>query len=75
MGSSHYRYKDSTKTSFKSSTRLECMMQDYPKTLPPSAKVGFTVSWHYILGTVLLIEKFLILSLCFHLLLVSCLHM
>jgi UDP-sugar pyrophosphorylase len=28
---------------FKSSTRLECMMQDYPKTLPPSAKVGFTV--------------------------------
>ncbi|KAM7511129.1 hypothetical protein LguiB_010004 [Lonicera macranthoides] len=41
------KYKDSTKTSFKSSTRLECMMQDYPKTLPPSARVGFTVmdSW------------------------------
>ncbi|CAA7409048.1 unnamed protein product [Spirodela intermedia] len=41
------KYKDSTKTSFKSSTRLECMMQDYPKTLPPSAIVGFTVldSW------------------------------
>ncbi|CAN6476184.1 unnamed protein product [Victoria cruziana] len=38
-----FRYKDSTKTSFKSSTRLECMMQDYPKTLPPTAKVGFTV--------------------------------
>ncbi|KAL8110331.1 hypothetical protein AgCh_026161 [Apium graveolens] len=37
------KYKDSTKTAFKSSTRLECMMQDYPKTLPPSAKVGFTV--------------------------------
>ncbi|CAN6476183.1 unnamed protein product [Victoria cruziana] len=37
------KYKDSTKTSFKSSTRLECMMQDYPKTLPPTAKVGFTV--------------------------------
>lgn len=37
------KYKDSTKTSFKSSTRLECMMQDYPKTLPPSARVGFTV--------------------------------
>ncbi|XP_064965694.1 UDP-sugar pyrophosphorylase-like isoform X1 [Musa acuminata AAA Group] len=37
------KYKDSTKTSFKSSTRLECMMQDYPKSLPPSAKVGFTV--------------------------------
>ncbi|KAK2974555.1 hypothetical protein RJ640_009777 [Escallonia rubra] len=41
------KYKDSTKTSFKSSTRLECMMQDYPKTLPPTARVGFTVmdSW------------------------------
>jgi UDP-sugar pyrophosphorylase len=38
-----FRYTDSTKTAFKSSTRLECMMQDYPKTLPPSAKVGFTV--------------------------------
>ncbi|KAJ0026401.1 hypothetical protein Pint_08084 [Pistacia integerrima] len=36
-------YKDSTKSSFKSSSRLECMMQDYPKTLPPSARVGFTV--------------------------------
>ncbi|XP_073035938.1 UDP-sugar pyrophosphorylase-like [Primulina eburnea] len=41
------KYKDSTKTAFKSSTRLECMMQDYPKTLPPSARVGFTMmeSW------------------------------
>ncbi|XP_048540407.1 UDP-sugar pyrophosphorylase [Triticum urartu] len=41
------KYTDSTKTAFKSSTRLECMMQDYPKTLPPTAKVGFTVmdSW------------------------------
>lgn len=38
------RYKDASKTSFKSSTRLECMMQDYPKTLPPSARVGFTVN-------------------------------
>ncbi|XP_065040304.1 UDP-sugar pyrophosphorylase isoform X2 [Musa acuminata AAA Group] len=37
------KYKDSTKTSFKSSTRLECMMQDCPKSLPPSAKVGFSV--------------------------------
>ncbi|PSS31875.1 UDP-sugar pyrophosphorylase [Actinidia chinensis var. chinensis] len=36
------KYKDSTKSSFKSSTRLECMMQDYPKTLPPTARVGFT---------------------------------
>ncbi|KAK4481326.1 hypothetical protein RD792_012211 [Penstemon davidsonii] len=42
------KYKDSTKTAFKSSTRLECMMQDYPKTLPPSARVGFTVmeTWY-----------------------------
>lgn len=39
-----YRYKDSSKTAFKSSTRLECMMQDYPRTLSPSAKVGFSVS-------------------------------
>ncbi len=38
------RYKDASKTLFKSSTRLECMMQDYPRTLAPSAKVGFTVS-------------------------------
>ncbi|CAM6129903.1 unnamed protein product [Calypogeia fissa] len=37
------KYKDASKTSFKSSTRLECMMQDYPRTLSPSAKVGFTV--------------------------------
>ncbi|KAI3716552.1 hypothetical protein L1987_67507 [Smallanthus sonchifolius] len=38
------KYKDSTKTAFKSSTRLECMMQDYPKTLSPSARVGFTIN-------------------------------
>ncbi|XVE95564.1 hypothetical protein REPUB_Repub02eG0108900 [Reevesia pubescens] len=37
------KYIDASKTSFKSSTRLECMMQDYPKTLPPTARVGFTV--------------------------------
>lgn len=37
------KYKDTSKTSFKSSTRLECMMQDYPRTLPPTARVGFTV--------------------------------
>ncbi|PNW73176.1 hypothetical protein CHLRE_14g621751v5 [Chlamydomonas reinhardtii] len=36
------KYKDATKTAFKSSTRLECMMQDYPKALPASARVGFT---------------------------------
>jgi hypothetical protein len=37
------KYKDASKTAFKSSTRLECMMQDYPKALPPYARVGFTV--------------------------------
>lgn len=37
------KYKDASKTAFKSSTRLECMMQDYPKALPPSAAVGFTL--------------------------------
>ena len=37
------KYKDASKTAFKSSTRLECMMQDYPRALPPSAAVGFTV--------------------------------
>ncbi|KAH1047795.1 hypothetical protein J1N35_038579, partial [Gossypium stocksii] len=30
-------------TSFKSSTRLECIMQDYLKTLPPLARVRLTV--------------------------------
>ncbi len=43
------KYKDASKTGFKSSTRLECMMQDYPKALPPYAAVGFTVVnqvWH-----------------------------
>ena len=37
------KYADASRTAFKSSTRLECMMQDYPKELPPSASVGFTV--------------------------------
>lgn len=39
------KYKDETKTTFKKPTRLECMMQDYPKLLKrelPNAKVGFT---------------------------------
>ncbi|KAG1667267.1 hypothetical protein FOA52_012555 [Chlamydomonas sp. UWO 241] len=36
------KYKDASKTVFKSSTRLECMMQDYPKALPQGSKVGFT---------------------------------
>jgi UDP-sugar pyrophosphorylase len=37
------KYADATRTAFKSSTRLECMMQDYPKALGKGAKVGFTV--------------------------------
>jgi UDP-sugar pyrophosphorylase len=37
------KYTDGTKTAFKSPTRLECMMQDYPKSLEPSAPVGFTI--------------------------------
>ena len=37
------KYKDATKTSFKSPTRLECMMQDYPRTIPATHKVGFTL--------------------------------
>lgn len=37
------KYADSSRTAFKSSTRLECMMQDFPKTLPDGSKVGFTV--------------------------------
>lgn len=37
------KYTDDTKTKFKKPTRLECMMQDYPKLLiGRNAKVGFT---------------------------------
>eukprot|EP00815_Leptocylindrus_aporus_P005842 CAMPEP_0116068674 /NCGR_PEP_ID=MMETSP0322-20121206/11812_1 /TAXON_ID=163516 /ORGANISM="Leptocylindrus danicus var. apora, Strain B651" /LENGTH=721 /DNA_ID=CAMNT_0003555851 /DNA_START=60 /DNA_END=2225 /DNA_ORIENTATION=- len=40
------KYKDETKTTFKKATRLECMMQDFPKLLQKEmgseAKVGFT---------------------------------
>eukprot|EP00331_Platyophrya_macrostoma_P010990 CAMPEP_0176432794 /NCGR_PEP_ID=MMETSP0127-20121128/15599_1 /TAXON_ID=938130 /ORGANISM="Platyophrya macrostoma, Strain WH" /LENGTH=570 /DNA_ID=CAMNT_0017815019 /DNA_START=18 /DNA_END=1730 /DNA_ORIENTATION=- len=36
------KYADSTKTKFKSSTRLECMMQDYPKFLKSNDRVGVT---------------------------------
>lgn len=36
------RYKDGSREAFKSSGRLECMMQDYPQALPSSASVGFT---------------------------------
>ncbi|KAL1508677.1 hypothetical protein AB1Y20_004772 [Prymnesium parvum] len=37
------KYTDSSKTAFKSPTRLECMMQDYPKSLSSGARVGFSV--------------------------------
>jgi UDP-sugar pyrophosphorylase len=36
------KYADEQKLKFKKPTRLECMMQDYPKVLPPGARVGFT---------------------------------
>ena len=36
------KYADSARTSFKKPTRLECMMQDFPKLLGPEDKVGFT---------------------------------
>ncbi|KAL6777586.1 USP2 [Auxenochlorella protothecoides x Auxenochlorella symbiontica] len=36
------KYADAGRTSFKSSTRLECMMQDFPKDLPSTARVGYT---------------------------------
>lgn len=36
------KYADETKTKFKAPTRLECMMQDYPKLLENSERVGFT---------------------------------
>jgi len=36
------KYKNSEKTLFNKPTRLECMMQDYPKCLGPEAVVGYT---------------------------------
>jgi UDP-sugar pyrophosphorylase len=36
------KYADSSRTKFKSATRLECMMQDYPKLLKAENKVGIT---------------------------------
>ena len=36
------KYRDASRTAFKKATRLECMMQDYPKTLPADKKCGFT---------------------------------
>lgn len=37
------KYADEQKTTFKSSTRLECMMQDYPQLLTENERVGFTM--------------------------------
>jgi UDP-sugar pyrophosphorylase len=36
------KYADATRSQFVSPTRLECMMQDYPKLLAPESKVGVT---------------------------------
>jgi len=36
------KYKNKEKTEFKKPTRLECMMQDYPKLLAPDIAVGVT---------------------------------
>jgi UDP-sugar pyrophosphorylase len=36
------KYADEKKQKFKKWTRLECMMQDFPKCLPESATVGFS---------------------------------
>ena len=38
------KYSDDKKTSFKKPTRLECMMQDYPKLLGSESRVGFTLA-------------------------------
>jgi UDP-sugar pyrophosphorylase len=37
------KYANEEKTEFKSATRLECMMQDYPKLLTSQGEVGFTM--------------------------------
>jgi len=37
------KYANAERTQFKAPTRLECMMQDYPKLLTGEGKVGFTM--------------------------------
>eukprot|EP00811_Abedinium_folium_P037301 NODE_9929_length_1390_cov_3.560570.p1 GENE.NODE_9929_length_1390_cov_3.560570~~NODE_9929_length_1390_cov_3.560570.p1 ORF type:complete len:303 (-),score=57.83 NODE_9929_length_1390_cov_3.560570:245-1153(-) len=37
------KWADSTKTKFKSATRLECMMQDFPRLCSPEDAIGFTL--------------------------------
>lgn len=42
------KYANEERTEFKSATRLECMMQDYPKLLSSTGEVGFTMyeTWY-----------------------------
>lgn len=42
------KYANEERTEFKSATRLECMMQDYPKLLSSTGEVGFTTyeTWY-----------------------------
>ena len=38
------KYADpATRTAFASSARLECMMQDYPRSLGPDSRIGYTL--------------------------------
>lgn len=37
------KYADSQRTKFASAARLECMMQDYPRSLPPESRIGYTL--------------------------------
>ena len=37
------KYANEARTTFKSPTRLECMMQDYPKLLDNAGAVGYTM--------------------------------
>lgn len=36
------KWADAEKSKFKSATRLECMMQDFPRLCSPADKIGFT---------------------------------
>jgi UDP-sugar pyrophosphorylase len=42
------KYANAERTIFKSPTRLECMMQDYPKLINENGRVGFTTypTWY-----------------------------
>lgn len=42
------KWTDSSKTAFKTPTRLECMMQDFPRQFGSEEKVGFTQLDRYI---------------------------